>query len=83
MFSILCHQGFEINFVLFNFNTFSFILVLDHEGANADQIFSILCRQVFEINFVLFNFNTCGEILSRCFNISLGVFVLSSEALVV
>ena len=23
-----CRQGFEINFVLFNFNTFSFILVL-------------------------------------------------------
>ena len=30
IFSILCRQGFEINFVLFNFNTFSFILVLQY-----------------------------------------------------
>ena len=29
-FSILCRQGFEINFVLFNFITFSFILVLQN-----------------------------------------------------
>ena len=28
--SILCRQGFEISFVLFNFNTFSFILVLQN-----------------------------------------------------
>ena len=38
---ILCRQGFELNFVLFNFNTFSFILNLQNNFSHSTLFYRV------------------------------------------